>query len=52
MNERIINELIESFGKLFMAGIKVSIPLTVTSFSTGLVIAFSSPWYRSPGCPS
>ena len=40
MNERIINELIESFGKLFMAGIKVSIPLTITSFSTGLVIAF------------
>lgn len=40
MNERIITELIESFGKLFLAGIKVSIPLTVTSFSAGLVIAF------------
>ena len=40
MNERIITELIESFGKLFLAGIKVSIPLTVTSFSAGLLIAF------------
>jgi len=40
MNERIITELIESFGKLFMAGVKVSIPLTITSFSTGLLIAF------------
>ncbi len=40
MNERIITELIESFGKLFWAGVKVSIPLTVTSFSAGLLIAF------------
>ena len=40
MNERIVSELIESFGKLFMAGIRVSIPLTLASFSTGLVIAF------------
>ena len=39
MNERIINELIESFGKLFIAGLKVSLPLTITSFSTGLIIA-------------
>ena len=39
MNERIITELIESFGKLFMAGLKVSLPLTIASFSTGLVIA-------------
>lgn len=40
MNERIINELIESFGKLLMAGIQVTIPLTITAFSTGLIIAF------------
>ena len=40
MNERIVTELIESFGKLFWAGVKVSIPLTVTSFSAGLLIAF------------
>ena len=40
MNERIVSELIESFGKLFMAGIRVSIPLTLASFSTGLAIAF------------
>ncbi|MBP3814912.1 MAG: amino acid ABC transporter permease [Butyrivibrio sp.] len=40
MNERIINELIESFGKLFLAGLKVSLPLTIASFSAGLIIAF------------
>ncbi|MBE5830049.1 MAG: amino acid ABC transporter permease [Butyrivibrio sp.] len=40
MNERIINELIESFGKLLMAGLKVSLPLTIASFSAGLIIAF------------
>lgn len=39
MNERVLNELIESFGKLFLAGLKVSLPLTITSFSTGLIIA-------------
>ncbi len=40
MNERILTELIESFGALFMAALKVSLPLTLASFSTGLVIAF------------
>ncbi|MBP3241930.1 MAG: amino acid ABC transporter permease [Oribacterium sp.] len=40
MNERIINELIESFGKLLVAGLKVSLPLTIASFSVGLIIAF------------
>ncbi len=40
MNERIMNELIESFGKLLMAGLKVSLPLTIASFSAGLIIAF------------
>ena len=40
MNERIITELIDSFGKLFMAGLKIAIPLTLASFSTGLLIAF------------
>ena len=40
MNERIINELISSFWRLFMAGVKVTIPLTLAAFSTGLLIAF------------
>ena len=40
MSERIITELIESFGALFMAALKVSLPLTLASFSTGLLIAF------------
>ena len=40
MDARIVAELIESFGTLFLAGIKVSIPLTVASFSAGLLITF------------
>ncbi len=40
MSERILTELAESFGKLFMVGLKVSIPLTLAAFSTGLMIAF------------
>lgn len=40
LDERILKELIESFGKLLMAGLKVSLPLTVAAFSTGLIIAF------------
>ncbi len=39
MNERIITELIESFGKLMIAGLKVSLPLTAASFTTGIIIA-------------
>ncbi len=33
-------ELRDAFGALFMAALKVSIPLTAASFSTGLLIAF------------
>ena len=40
MNARIFAELVDSFGKLFMIGLKVTIPLTLASFSTGLLIAF------------
>ncbi len=40
MNERIINELVGSFGDLLLAGLKVSLPLTIAAFSTGLIIAF------------
>lgn len=39
MNERIIQELIDSFLKLLLPGIGVTIPLTLISFSIGLVIA-------------
>ena len=40
MTERILTELVESFWKLFMVGLKVTIPLTLAAFSTGLLIAF------------
>lgn len=40
MNERIINELIDSFGGLMAAGLKVTLPLTICAFSAGLVVAF------------
>ena len=39
MSERIIQELIDSFGRLLMAGLKVTLPLTALSFSTGIIIA-------------
>lgn len=39
MNERIIQELIDSFFKLLLPGIGVTIPLTLISFTVGLVIA-------------
>lgn len=38
-DERILNELVDSFGKLLLAGLKVSMPLTIAAFSTGLIIA-------------
>ncbi len=40
MDARIITELVESFGKLLLAGLQVSLPLTIAAFSTGLIIAF------------
>ena len=39
MSERIIKELVNSFWKLLLPGIKVTIPLTVISFTLGLAIA-------------
>ena len=39
MSERIIKELVDSFWKLLLPGIKVTIPLTVISFTLGLAIA-------------
>ena len=39
MDSRIIKILVDSFGSLLLAGFKLTIPLTVISFSIGLVIA-------------
>ena len=39
MNSRIIPILINAFGSLLLAGLKMTIPLTAISFSIGLVIA-------------
>jgi cystine transport system permease protein len=39
MNERILQELIESFPKLVMTAFKVTIPLTAISFTIGILIA-------------
>ncbi len=39
MSERILAELADSFFKLLMPGIRVTIPLTLISFGLGLVIA-------------
>ena len=39
MDERIIGILQEAFGKILIAGIKVTIPLTILGFSIAMVIA-------------
>ena len=39
MSERLINILIDSFGKILLPGLMMTIPLTVISFSIGMVIA-------------
>ena len=39
MSERLWNILLDSFWKIFLPGLKVTIPLTVISFSIALVIA-------------
>ena len=39
MSERIIELLINSFGEIFMQGLIVTIPLTIVSFTLGLIIA-------------
>ncbi len=39
MNSRVLQILLDSFWKLLLPGLKVTIPLTVISFSIGMVIA-------------
>ena len=39
MSERLIGILIDSFPKIFIPGIKITIPLTLASFAVGFVIA-------------
>lgn len=39
MSERLINILTDSFGKILLSGIKMTIPLTLISFSLALIIA-------------
>ena len=39
MNERLIRILLESFPKILLPGLTMTIPLTVISFSLALVIA-------------
>lgn len=39
MSERLINILVDSFGKILLPGLTMTIPLTVISFSIGMVIA-------------
>lgn len=39
MNERLIQLLLESFGVILVQGLKITIPLTIISFTFGLIIA-------------
>ena len=45
MSERLWNILLDSFWKIFLPGLKVTIPLTVISFSIALVIATAMAMY-------
>ena len=40
MNERIINIIVDSFPKILISGIKYTIPLTLLSFTLGVLFAF------------
>ncbi|MBQ3223564.1 MAG: amino acid ABC transporter permease [Clostridia bacterium] len=42
MNERLVRIFIESFPKLLLPGLKMTIPLTVISFAIGMVIAVAT----------
>lgn len=39
MNERVLNILVDSFGKILLPGLTMTIPLTVISFSFAMIIA-------------
>ena len=39
MNDRVISLLLDSFGKILLPGLTMTIPLTVISFSLAMVIA-------------
>ena len=42
MNSRIVAELLESFPKLLLPGLKVTLPLTALSFTIGIAIALAA----------
>ena len=42
MNSRIVAELLESFPKLLLPGLKVTLPLTALSFTIGIAIALAT----------
>ena len=39
MSERLVGILVDSFGKILLPGLTVTIPLTVISFTLALIIA-------------
>ncbi len=51
MSDRIISILVNSFGSLLLAGLKMTIPLAVISFSIGLVIALFTALVQTANIP-
>ncbi len=51
MDSRILKILIDAFGSLLAAGLKMTIPLTVISFSIGLVIALCTALVQTARIP-
>ena len=39
MNNRVIQLLIDSFGQILLPGLTMTVPLTIISFSLGMIIA-------------
>ena len=51
MSERLVGILLDSFGKILLPGLTVTIPLTAISFTLALIIAVAVASWR-PGSAS
>ena len=51
MSERLVGILLDSFGKILLPGLTVTIPLTAISFTLALIIAVAVALLRMPVGP-
>ena len=50
MDSRLLNILLDSFPKILLPGLTMTLPLTAIAFSIAMVIAVGRPWPSSPVC--